>query len=219
MFIVAYGEGSVKREKNFMGGERNGRRESGYAGCVGQAALRLGISSALADYQPFCITRFAQTDAKRLKRRRQNPPSLAMPAGPLHTFSWLTFQVGKDRCKLQVVPKRRRFLLEKRRNTEDIAHQLQCKLRFTKKNTSRRDKLILQRFDRPAARKGGALFLALRGLEDFFRAASAALHLSERSELCKAADNRRARKKSPTGAQSGKALPLSWRRPFTSSPS
>ncbi len=137
--------------------------------CAGgwRAVLRWGILPALADYQTFCITRFAQTDAKRLKRRRQNPPSLAMPAGPLHTFSWLTFQVGKDRCKLQVVPKRRRFLLEKRRNTEDIAHQLQCKLRFTKKNTSRRDKLILQRFDRPAARKGGSAFPGLARIGGF----------------------------------------------------
>ena len=55
-----------------------GRREEG--GSLRRAVLRLGISSALADYQLFPITRFAQTDGKQLKRRERNPPSLARPA-------------------------------------------------------------------------------------------------------------------------------------------
>mgnify|MGYP003281701964 CR=1 FL=1 len=45
-------------------------------------ALRLGISFALADYQPLRITRCAQTDVQRLKRRKTNPPSLANHPNP-----------------------------------------------------------------------------------------------------------------------------------------
>ena len=60
------------------GGERERDAERD-GGCVLGAALRLGIFPALADYQPLHITRFAQTDVQRLKRRRGNPPSLAMP--------------------------------------------------------------------------------------------------------------------------------------------
>ena len=52
-----------------------GRREEGEA--VRRAVLRVGISAALADYQPLRITRCAQTDVQRLKRRRRNPPLLA----------------------------------------------------------------------------------------------------------------------------------------------
>ena len=50
-----------------------------------------------------------------------------------------------------------------------------------------------------------------RGLEDFFCAASDAEHLSERSELCEAADNRRAQKKSPNAAPIPTPCPTSWR--------
>ena len=70
-----------------MKGLCKGRQEEVWLGLAG--VLRLGISSALADFQPRRITRGAQTDALRLKRRRRNPPSLARPARPSHTSFWL----------------------------------------------------------------------------------------------------------------------------------
>ena len=63
-----------------MKGLCKGRQEEVWLGLAG--VLRLGISSALADYQPRRITRGAQTDALRLKRRRRNPPILARPPIP-----------------------------------------------------------------------------------------------------------------------------------------
>ena len=62
----------------------NGRRKAG------GGAGRLGILAVLADYQPRRITRCAQTDALRLKRHSQNPPSLAKPAPHLPLpYGWL----------------------------------------------------------------------------------------------------------------------------------
>ena len=73
-----------------MKGLCKGRQEEVWLGLAG--VLRLGISSALADYQPRRITRGAQTDALRLKRRRRNPPSLASPDSHTPQPPWLTTQ-------------------------------------------------------------------------------------------------------------------------------
>ena len=66
---------------------------------VGPAVLRLGISSALADYQPLRITRCAQTDVQRLKRRRRNPPILASRHDPLTSLIGWRFKMGWDELR------------------------------------------------------------------------------------------------------------------------
>ena len=78
-------------------------------------------------------------------------------------------------------------------------------IRFSQKTTQSKTYKVVT----TSRERGGRGWEALRGLEDFFCAASAAEHLSERSELCEAADNRRAQKKSPPAAPPPIPFPLS----------
>ena len=73
-------------------------------------ALRLGISFALADYQPLRITRCAQTDVQRLKRRKRNPPSLAKPAVVSTASFRLAFSGWEETWEAECVGEGRRKL-------------------------------------------------------------------------------------------------------------